>query len=52
MRYKEFEGDADCKSPGKMTSPEKKVFKDELFERDDQITEKCNTTLNNAKVVI
>ena len=52
MRYKEFEGDDNCKSPSKMTSPEKKVFKDELFERDDKITEKVNITLNNAQDVI
>ena len=47
-RYKDLEGEYNCKSPSKMTSPEKKVFKEELFERDDKITEKVNITLNNA----
>ena len=51
VNYDGIEGVDKCKSPGKMTSPEKKVFKDELFQRDDKITQQVNVTLNKAQKV-
>ena len=51
VNYDGIEGAEECPSPSKMTSPEKKVFKDELFERDDKMTEKVNVTLHKAQKV-
>lgn len=41
----------DGSDPSKMTSPEKKLFKDKLFQRCDTITEKTNFVLVNCEAV-
>lgn len=43
--------DKDGSDPSKMTSPEKKLFKDKLFQRCDTITEKTNFVLVNCEAV-
>ena len=43
--------DQDEHEPSKMTTPEKRVFKEELFRRCDTITEKTNFVLENCETV-
>ena len=43
--------DNDGNDPSKMTSPEKKLFKENLFQRCDTITEKTNFVLINCEAV-
>ena len=43
--------DYDGNEPGKMSSPEKKLFKENLFQRCDTITEQTNYVLFNCEAV-